>query len=80
MCPKLLSSLFVPFFLPPQSAGSDTQVVLWRADALSSAAPHLNAAEVTAPVPSGASGDAQVCVYDEHEDSVYSVVRAGLAP
>lgn len=58
----------------PQSAGSDTQVLLWRADALSSAA-GANSAEVTQPVPHAASADAQVCVYDEHEDSVYSVVR-----
>lgn len=49
-------------------------MVLWRADALSSAAT-FNPEETTHPVSNGASGDAQVCVYDEHEDSVYSVVR-----
>lgn len=77
--PLWLSSLFhYAYYLltcMAQSSGSDTQVILWRADTLSSVAAGSASSDPVATQPSSAAADAQICVYDEHEDSVYSVVR-----
>ena len=75
MATRFFPQFCLLFTCMAQSSGSDTQVILWRADTLSSVAAGSASSDPVATQPSSAAADAQICVYDEHEDSVYSVVR-----
>jgi hypothetical protein len=64
-----------------QSSSSDTQVMLWMAETVSSAAGHEHTAG--APGATGAAqphADGQVSLYDEHEDSCYAVAWSAADP
>lgn len=58
------------------SSSSDTQVALWCAESVSSAAAHEHAAHGSAQAPT----DGQVSLYDEHEESCYTVAWSAVDP
>ena len=66
-----------------QSSSSDTQVALWMAESVSSAAGHEHAPAAGALATPGAPQqptDGQVSLYDEHEDSCYAVAWSAADP
>ena len=65
-----------------QSASSDTNVALWLAEAVSSAAGHEHASAAGAQAAGAAPqhADGQVSLYDEHEESCYAVAWSARDP